>query len=179
MHYIFRCVNYTTFKHYCVIEKIGFTLTFTFLKGFIQMENKVTKAIYSIITMVMLGLLLSACAKKIAFQTSAIVPAARGNVKVKKDNNSNYAIKVFIRNLAEVKRLSPPKTAYIVWMETSQQPVKNIGKIDSDNKRFSNKLKASFESVSPTKPTKIFITAEDDASTQYPSYQLILSTNNF
>lgn len=143
------------------------------------MKNKVTKTIHSIITIAMVGLLLSACAKKIAFQTSTIVPAARGDVKVKKDNNSNYAIKVFIRNLAEVKRLSPPKTAYIVWMETDQQPAKNIGKIDSDNKMFSNKLKASFESVSPTKPTKIFITAEDDVSTQYPSYQIILTTNNF
>ena len=78
-----------------------------------------------------------------------------------------------------MKRLSPPKTAYIVWMETDKQLVKNIGKIDSDNKMFSNKLKASFENVSPTKPTKIFITAEDDVSTQYPSYEIILTTNNF
>lgn len=143
------------------------------------MKNKTTKRVYSIISIVAISILLSACAKKISFQTSAIVPAARGTVKVKKDNNNNYAIKVFIRNLAEVKRLSPPKSAYIVWMETDQQTAKNIGKIDSDNKMFSNKLKASFESVSPTKPTKIFITAEDDVSTQYPSYQIILTTNNF
>jgi hypothetical protein len=143
------------------------------------MKNKTLSLIYTVITIAITSLIMCACAKKIAFQTSEIVPAARGDVKVKKDNNNNYAIKIFIRNLAEVKRLSPPKNAYIVWMETDQQPAKNIGKIDSDNKRFSNKLKASFESVSPTKPTKIFITAEDDASTQYPSYQIILSTNNF
>jgi hypothetical protein len=143
------------------------------------MKNIVSKKVYSILTITIISLLLNACAQKIAFQNSVSVPAARGSVKVKKDNNNNYAIKVFIRNLAEVKRLSPPKTAYIVWMETDQQLVKNIGKIDSDNKMFSNKLKASFETVSPTKPTKIFITAEDDVSTQYPSYQIILTTNNF
>jgi hypothetical protein len=143
------------------------------------MKNKITKTILSITTLLIVTIFFSACAKKITFQNSAITPAARGTVKVKKDNNNNYAIKVFIRNLAEVNRLSPPKKAYIVWLETNQQPAKNIGKIDSDNKRFSNKLKASFETVSPTKPTKIFITAEDDASTQYPSYEIILTTNNF
>lgn len=124
-------------------------------------------------------LLLLSCSKKIQFQNSSIVPAARGSVTVKIDNNKNYIIKIFIRNLAEVNRLSPPKKAYIVWMETDNQIPKNIGKIDSDNKMFSNKLKASFESVSPTKPTKVFITAEDDISTQYPNYTIILTTNNF
>ncbi len=143
------------------------------------MKNKFFTTIFSAFTIITICLFFSACAQKISFLQSAITPAARGTVKVKKDNNNNYAINIFIRNLAEVKRLTPPKTAYIVWMETDQQSPKNIGKIDSDNKMFSNKLKASFESVSPTKPTKIFITAEDDASTQYPNNQIILSTNNF
>jgi hypothetical protein len=40
-------------------------------------------------------------------------------------------------------------------------------------------LKASFETVSSTKPTKIFLTAEDDASIQYPGSQVVISTNNF
>ncbi len=143
------------------------------------MKNKISTTIFSAFTVVTISLIFTACAQKISFLQSAVTPAARGTVKVKKDNNNNYAINIFIRNLAEVNRLTPPKKAYIIWMETNQQVAKNIGKIDSDQKMFSNKLKASFGSVSPTKPTKIFITAEDDAGTQYPNNQIILTTNNF
>jgi hypothetical protein len=44
---------------------------------------------------------------------------------------------------------------------------------------MSNKLKASFETVSPVKPTKIFITAEDDPGVQYPGTQVVLTTQAF
>ena len=122
---------------------------------------------------------LSSCAKKISFSGSAVVPAARGFVKVKKDNNSNYNIKVEITNLAEVKRLQPPRQTYVVWMETDQQITKNIGQIESSSNMLSKKLKASLETVSSFKPIKIFITAEDDAAVQYPGMQMVLSTSNF
>jgi hypothetical protein len=121
----------------------------------------------------------SSCARKISFQTSSVVPAARGDVKVKKDNNNNYSIQVSLNNLAEPKRLEPSKSTYVVWMETSDNVAKNIGQINSSTGFLSNKLKASFETVSPTKPTKIFLTAEDDAGIQYPGTQVIMTTNDF
>lgn len=121
----------------------------------------------------------SSCARKISFQTSSVVPAARGDVKVKKDNNNNYSIQVSLNNLAEPKRLEPSKNTYVVWMETSDNVTKNIGQINSSTGFLSNKLKASFETVSSTKPTKIFLTAEDDAGIQYPGTQVIMTTNDF
>lgn len=132
-----------------------------------------------------LGLLLilftasfTSCSKKVAFQTSTIVPAARGDVKITKDNNKNYVIQIKVENLAEVKRLESSKKAYVVWMESDDSMVKNIGQIKSDSKFLSSKLKATFETVTPIKPTKIFITAEEDAEVQYPDKQIILSTRN-
>jgi hypothetical protein len=122
---------------------------------------------------------LSSCARKINFQSSSIVPAARGDVKVKKDNNNNYHIQISLNNLAESKRLDPPKSTYVVWMETADNITKNIGQINSSTGFLSNKLKASFETVSSSKPTRIFITAEDDAGTQYPGSQLVMATRNF
>jgi hypothetical protein len=121
----------------------------------------------------------SSCAKKIAFQTSSTVPAARGKVTVNKDNNNNYVVKLKIENLAEVNRLESSKNAYVVWMETDESQIKNIGQIKSDSKILSSKLKATFETVTSFKPTKIFITAEDDANSQYPGSQLVLETNRF
>jgi hypothetical protein len=100
-------------------------------------------------------------------------------VKVKKDNNNNYSIQISLNNLAEPKRLQPSKNTYVVWMETNNNVTKNIGQINSSTGFLSSKLKASFETVSSTKPTKIFLTAEDDAGIQYPGREIILTTKNF
>ena len=124
-------------------------------------------------------LTLSACTSKYAFQTSSVVPAARGNVKVKKDGNDNYLIKVDISNLAEVKRLQPPKEAYVIWLVSDEDVTKNIGQINSSSSMISSKLKASFQTVSSTKPHRIFITAEDNGATTFPGGMVILSTDNF
>jgi hypothetical protein len=64
-------------------------------------------------------------------------------------------------------------------MESEDSMVKNIGQIKSDSKFLSSKLKASFETVTPVKPSKIYITAEDNADVQFPSKQLIMETNRF
>ena len=121
----------------------------------------------------------ASCTKKIAFLTSSVVPAARGYVEVKTDKNKNYGINIQLLDLAEVKRLQPSKQTYVVWMVTDEGVTKNIGQIKSSTGMMSKQLKASFETVSPNKPVKIFVTAEDDAITTYPSTQVVLSTDKF
>ncbi len=79
-----------------------------------------------------------------------------------------------ITNLADIERLQPAKKSYVVWMETGGSLAKNIGRISS-----SNKLNVSFETVSTTRPTKIFITAEEDETTQYPGSMVVLTTDRF
>lgn len=107
------------------------------------------------------------------------MPAARGYVKVDRDDNENYVIQIDIVNLAEAKRLEPTRNTYVVWIETDEQMPKNIGQLNSSSSTFSKTLKASFKSVSSSKPTKVFITAEDDENTQYPGTQVVLSTSAF
>ena len=143
------------------------------------MKNKKDNSLFNSFLMIMILFSINSCTKKIAFLTSSVVPAARGNVVVKKDKNMNYVIQVQLSELAEVSRLSPPKQSYVIWMVTDQNITKNIGKIDSKMSGLSKRLNASFETVSASKPNKIFITAEDDASIQYPNTQIILSTNRF
>lgn len=121
----------------------------------------------------------SSCATRAHFEKSSVVPAAQGVVKVTKDKNNNYAIKIEITNLAEVDRLQPPRKTYIVWLVSNKEETQNIGQIESSSGTFSSKLKAKFETVTSYKPTKIFITAEDDTSILYPSTQVILTTDRF
>jgi hypothetical protein len=118
-------------------------------------------------------------AKRYMFQVSNLVPAARGHVKVNTDHNNNYLIKISISNLSEVSRLQPAKETYVVWMVTDQETSKNIGQLKSSKSFLSKKLKASFETVSSFNPTKIFITAEDNADSQYPGMTEVLSTERF
>jgi hypothetical protein len=144
-------------------------------------KSRISSIFLSILTLTIL-LSLTSCNKKIAFLTSAVVPAARGNVVVKKDKNMNYVINVEVTELAEVSRLTPAKQSYVVWMDSNKEIAKNIGKINSSMGGLAGigkSLKASFQTISSSKPNKIFITAEDDASIQYPSSQIILSTDNF
>jgi hypothetical protein len=122
---------------------------------------------------------ITSCAQRSKFLVSAVAPAAMGTVKVKTDSNNNYRIKIHIVDLADPSRLTPSKSAYIVWMVSGSNMPKNIGQITTSKAFLSNKLKADFETVSVDKPLRIFITAENDTSVQYMYSEIILTTENF
>jgi hypothetical protein len=116
------------------------------------------------------------CAKKMSFQTSSVVPAAEGTVKIKKDKNNNYNIDLSVKRLASPDRLNPPKKFYVVWMNSDNNAAKNIGQIKTSSSLLSKTLKSSLKTVSTTKPTSFFITAEDDTNIQYPAGVVVLTT---
>jgi hypothetical protein len=117
--------------------------------------------------------------KKVSFNNSTVVPGAEGKVKVKKDKNGNYNIDIYVNNLADSKKLTPSKNAYVVWIETKENGTKNIGQVHSSSGMFSKARKASIVTVSPTKPTRIFVTAEDDPKVEFPGNQVVLTTDSF
>lgn len=117
-------------------------------------------------------LLLTACETKVEFLKSAVVPAAQGYAKIKTDNNKNFKIYVSVKGLAESTRLTPSKSTYVVWIVGENNNVQNIGQIQT------SKMSGSLETVSPFKPTKLFITAEDGSSVQFPGLT-ILTTATF
>lgn len=117
--------------------------------------------------------------KQVPFNTSTVVPGAEGTVKVKKDKNNNYLINVYIEHLADSKKLTPARNAYVVWLETKENGTKNIGQIHSSSSMFSKTKKASIETISTFKPVRVFISAEDNASIEAPGTMVILTTNSF
>ena len=135
----------------------------------------VQKLVLFLVLYFVLLLIFTSCSKKIQFENSNVVPAARGDVSVKKDKNNNYNIQMEVSYLAEPERLQPPKKYYVVWLSSSDNQIPlNIGQIVG-----TSKLHVKFESVSSSKPKRIFITAEDDASTQYPGQYVVLETDKF
>jgi hypothetical protein len=141
--------------------------------------NTFVKNIFSGILILLIVFVSNSCAKNVSFMTSSVSPAARGDVTIKTDKNNNYIIDIKVQNLAEVERLQFSKQTYVVWLVTDQEVSKNIGKLKSSGGIISRQLKASFTTVSSSKPIKIFITAETDANAQYPDSQVILSTDRF
>lgn len=128
---------------------------------------------------IVLLLPLRSSAQRFNFEASAVVPAATGHVKIKKDNNQNYHLQIELVNLAEVERLQTGKTTYVVWMIANQDSAKNIGQLKSSKNLFSKKSKASFETISVDKPRRIFITAENDGKIDKPEGVVVISTGNF
>jgi hypothetical protein len=131
------------------------------------------------VTVITFLFFLSSCSKKIYFSNSSVEPAAQGSVKMAKDKNGNYSLNINIVNLAPPQRLQPPATVYLVWMNTEGSGTKNLGKITSSDNLLSKTLKGSLSSVTRFKPTKVYITAENDATVSSPGELIVMTTESF
>ena len=138
-------------------------------------KMSLTKKISMLIS---IGLLfsLSSSGQKMEFHNTGVAPAAEAHVKIHHDKNKNYAIKLKIFNLAPASDLNPPKKTYVAWMETDHDGLKNIGDFRSKSELLSKAFKGSIETVSAFKPTRFFITAENDGSVSEPGPVVILKT---
>ncbi|MGY3053517.1 hypothetical protein ACVWYG_001717 [Pedobacter sp. UYEF25] len=125
------------------------------------------------------GTALSSCSNKVMFNTSRVVPAAQGYAKVTKDDNGNKLISIEIMRLTQPTRLQPSRSVYVVWMETKDNGLKNIGQLRTGSGFFSSTLKSSFTTITPFVPKMIFITAENNADITRPTGDTVLSTDTF
>jgi hypothetical protein len=108
--------------------------------------------------------LMTSCASTVTFPVSNTVPAADITAKKKQDKNKNYVIEVTASNLAEPSRLSPPKNNYSVWIIAENGSIKNLGQLINKNAK-----KAVLKTSTPFNVKEIFITAEDQGNSNYPS----------
>lgn len=121
--------------------------------------------------------ILSSCARKFTMVNTGIAPAANAFAKVKKDKSNNYEVQVKVTNLAPSNKLDPPKKTYVVWMVSDNNGTKNIGQFQSGTSLLSKALKGSIKTITAFKPVNFFITAEDDASINYPGNVVMMKSN--
>lgn len=117
--------------------------------------------------------------KTVRFVTSTVVPEAEGSVKVRKDKNKNYEIDIHVDHLADPQKLTPSKKTYIVWIETKEGGAKNIGQLHTGHSMLSKAKKADISAVSSYKPSRVFISAEDNPAIDTPGTQIVLTTETF
>lgn len=106
------------------------------------------------------------------------MPAAKGSVKVSKDNNNNYALNVKVTNLAEPSRLQPKKKLYVVWLVTKNNITQNLGRLSSSSGFFFSTLEGELNTISASEPAYVFITAEDASNIQYPQGTVVMTTKS-
>lgn len=109
-------------------------------------------------------LVLASCSSTLKLPVSNKTPAAVITVKQKKDKNENYTLIITAENLASAQRLSPPRETYVVWVETAQNGLKNVGQLNPENGK-----EATLETVSAFEPVEIIITAEDEGNISIPT----------
>jgi len=130
-------------------------------------------------TLLVMVLFVCSCARKAMFNRSVVMPSASGEVKVKKDNNSNYSIRVTIKDMTVPENLTPPKKTYVVWSQTKKGELINLGQINTSRSLLARGYKASLSAVSSTKPQRIFVTGEERPTVPQPSTTVILTTEDF
>lgn len=130
----------------------------------------------NVATLVILLCVFSSCSRKLTFSRSAIVPAAQGAVRVNRDKNDNYAVDLNIHHLSPPERLVESRNVYVVWANTRDNGVRNMGQLNSRKGLFSKMLRSNLQTVTTFEPTNFFITAEREANIQYPEGQVILTT---
>lgn len=131
------------------------------------------KDAFKVLSYIFAAILISACSGKHTFPTSEVLPAAEAVVKIDKNKNDNFDIELEIENMARPDRLTPARSNYVVWMDTPGHGTVNLG-----NLRISSKNNASLNTMTPYKPTRIFITAENSQNPMMPSTQVVLDSGN-
>jgi hypothetical protein len=97
-------------------------------------------------------------------------PAARCTVHLHVGDNGNTEMDIKAESLAAPSALTPPKNAYVVWVQPPDSDPQNMGQITPDKDQ-----KAELKTVTPSKRFKVFVTAEDQAQVKTPEGQTILS----
>jgi hypothetical protein len=103
-------------------------------------------------------------AKNYPMTAAPIVPGARGDIDVSKDNNGNTKLKMKIQHLANAENLTPPATGYVIWLQERGGSPENQGQL-----KVGKNLEATYETVTPLKNFNVFITAEQDLKSKTPN----------
>ncbi|MCJ7468151.1 MAG: hypothetical protein MUO53_15845 [Maribacter sp.] len=115
-----------------------------------------------LISLVLL-MLFASCASTKTFPVSDLAPAAEITVKQKTNNKDNNEISVKAKYLASPERVSNSATAYVVWLVSEENGVKNIGALYNENGEDSE-----LKTITSFVGSEIFITAEKEAGISHP-----------
>jgi len=114
---------------------------------------------------------ISGCAHKTAVAPTQALPAAMGEAQTSTDENGNTRVRLVVHHVAPPQNLQPSKNAYVVWAETPDKQMYNLGQLKIDENRD-----GQITAITPEKNFRLVVTAEDFATVTQPSSQVVLTT---
>lgn len=112
------------------------------------------------------------CATQAPIMSTSMTPAASGEVKVTTDANNNTQIQLKVLHLAPPQNLQPPRSVYVVWVETTDNKRFNLGQL-----RLDKDLEGKISGITPFKAIRLIVTAEDFPTVSEPSQTVVLTTD--
>jgi hypothetical protein len=125
-----------------------------------------------LLALLIASLTVAAAAKKFPMEVGSTVPAATGDVEIGKDDNGNTRYTVTVRHLADPAKLTPAKSAYIVWIQPKGEEAQKAGQLT-----IGENLKGEFKGTTPAKDFEVFVTAEDGPTVDTPASDRVLRAN--
>ena len=113
-------------------------------------------------TIVMFALVASA--SDAPLRVSDLLPGGEGKVSFEHDRNKNTKFSVHAKHLARPESLSPPKNAYVVWVQGRGKDPQNAGML-----RINDNLEGTVSGTTPLQVFDIFVTAEDGVNVDRPA----------
>ena len=110
--------------------------------------------------------------KDVRMMAGESTPAARCDIHLHIGGNGNTELDMKADALNPPSALTPPKNAYVVWIQPPGEGVQNLGQISVDKNQ-----KAELKTETAYKRFKIFVTAENEAQLKEPEGPTILSAD--
>ncbi len=109
-------------------------------------------------------ILIAACSNTAKFPVSQVAPGAEIKAKTRVDQDNNKVLTINAKNLESPANVDPGSTEYVVWIETDDKGLRNIGRLESKDDNT-----AVFKAETPYEYSEIIITAESRANVSQPS----------
>ena len=104
---------------------------------------------------------------------SPTLPGATGTMGISHDTSGTTYINLQAKHLAKPEQLHPAKTAYVVWVQPTGEPLQNHGVL-----QVNDKLEATYSTTLKANNFDVFVTAEDNPNATAPTGEHLLSAHN-
>ena len=108
-------------------------------------------------------------AKTYPMTASNEVPGATAQLQVAKEKDGNIQLEVKANGMAKPGRLTPAAKSYVVWVEQEGSQPKSQGEL-----KVGNNHKGDLKTATTFHTFNVFVTAETDSQTKFPSEQVVL-----
>lgn len=102
--------------------------------------------------------------------SSASVPASKGTVEAKINDDGNTNVLVSVRHLGEPSNVEVDSTVYVVWIQARDGANQNVGAL-----ALNDDLEGSLETITPHQRFTLRVTPEPNSRVSVPTHDPVFT----